>query len=464
MSKYGDELSIYATPERLSLSATNSSKSAYCRIKYEKEFFTRYRVADHQEGRNDQTSDNAENFTLTGQLLTKSLLSILRHRTIEKAVERCELSIVEGEAGNELGNEGQDGLESRLIVRLHCKHGVVKTHRLLLLTPTSLMAPGVPNNSNESRLTIGPKALKDMIEHFPVSKGVKADPQLVWSFGNDDVALKSLESSIDSRGKGQLSTELTISAEEFEVYAIDEPPTTIAFHLREFNATIAYADSMSLGMELRFTDPAAPLFIDVEGDCSEALFVISTSHVSSAGASASNHRRNVNTKKREREETPGQTTKIKRSMRVVQPSLAMERDQPNANPEPQSCAPSSTVCREFRQTDMPPPSSFPDDSSSMEKVQEPLFLPSSSQLSAVDEAVLRASGLEVGTMDELTEMLEGEGEEVVFGSTSQPPDLGQRCGFQGNGEDRFEIIDDTELGTTQSSYDRSKMFQPLFED
>lgn len=217
---------------------------------------------------------------------------------------------------------------------------------------------------------------------------------------------------------------------------------------------------MSLGMELRFTDPAAPLFIDVEGDCSEALFVISTSQVSSAGASASSHRRNVNAKKREREETPGKATKIKRPMRVVQASLAMERAQPNANPEPQSCAPSSTVCQEFRQTDMPPPSSFSGHSSSMEKAHEPLFLPSSSQLSAADEAVLRASGLEVGTMDELTEMLEGEGEEVVFGFTSQPPDLRQHC--EGNGEERFEIIDKTELEATQSSYDSSKVWATHF--
>jgi len=214
---------------------------------------------------------------------------------------------------------------------------------------------------------------------------------------------------------------------------------------------------MSLGMELRFTDPAAPLFIDVEGDCLEALFVISTSQVSSAGASASSHRRNVTTKKREREETLGKTTKIKRPMRVVQPSLAMERDQPNADPEPQSCVPSSTVCQESRQTDMPPPS-FPGHSPSTGKAHEPLFLPSSSQLSAADEAVLRASGLEVGTMDELTEMLEGEGEEVTFGFTSQPPDLGQRCGCQGNAEERFEIIDETELEATQSSYDSSKVW------
>lgn len=197
----------------------------------------------------------------------------MKHRTVEKAVERCELSIVEGvqPENDQSTDEDRDSLESKLIVRMHCKHGiynlwtsrrlvfeafagVVKTHRLLLQTQTSLMAPGAPDSSNESHLTIGPRALKDMIEHFPLSKGAKSDPQLVWSFGDSEVDLKSLESSIDSRGlflltsfmvnerqcfqgKGQLSTELTISADEFDVYDVHSTPTTIAFHLREFNVS-----------------------------------------------------------------------------------------------------------------------------------------------------------------------------------------------------------------------------------
>lgn len=36
-------------------------------------------------------------------------------------------------------------------------------------------------------------------------------------------------------GRAQLATELTISADEFDLYEIAEPPITIAFHLREFN-------------------------------------------------------------------------------------------------------------------------------------------------------------------------------------------------------------------------------------
>jgi hypothetical protein len=132
--------------------------------------------------------------------------------------------------------------------------GVTKTHRLPLLTPTALMAPGSPDATNESNLTIGPKAIKDMIDHFPLAKGAKSDPQLIWSFGESEVELRSLESSFDPKGmlvsrvfhchpysshigKGQLATELTISSEEFDVYNIYAAPTTIAFHLREFNVS-----------------------------------------------------------------------------------------------------------------------------------------------------------------------------------------------------------------------------------
>lgn len=97
-----------------------------------------------------------------------------------------------------------------------------------------------------------------MIDHFPVAKGGKSDPQLIWNFGPAEVQLKSWETSLDSKGqlfqknsmlleltsacpysgKAQLSTELTISKEEFDVYDLYSPPITIAFHLREFNVSL----------------------------------------------------------------------------------------------------------------------------------------------------------------------------------------------------------------------------------
>ncbi|KAG1876073.1 Rad9/Ddc1 [Suillus tomentosus] len=256
------------------------------------EFFSRYKFRD------GAAQDDVQD--VKGQFLAKTFLSIIKHRTIEKTLERCEFIIVEATDLYDQNepDEDQDTLESRLIIRLHCKHGIVKTHRLQLLVPTSLLSPGTSDPSTESHLTIGPRAIKDITEHFPNARGAKGNPQLVWTFGDTDVEVKSLESSIDTRGKAQLSTELTISADEFDVYDVYATPTIISFHLREFNAIIAFAESMGLCLDLRFTDSVAPLFIDVESEESECLFVISTSQYGGSAAPPSSNSTQHNTHKR----------------------------------------------------------------------------------------------------------------------------------------------------------------------
>ncbi|KAJ7045466.1 Rad9-domain-containing protein [Mycena alexandri] len=458
LSRYGEDLAIYATPDSISLSTTNSSKSAYSRFKYGRQFFSKYSVTSS----GGSHPDEEEEVAVSGQLLTKSLLSILRHRTVEKSVERCELSIVNGGA-QDTADEDQDGLESKLIVRLHCKHGVVKTHRLLLLTLTSFLAPGVPDAANESHLTVGPRAIRDMIEHFPVPKGVRSDPQLIWNFGESEVEVKSFESSLDSKGRMQLSTELSISAEEFDLYDVYSTPTTIAFHLREFNATIAFAESMSLALEIRFTDPAAPLFIDVEGDNADTLFVISTSQVPGAPMPS---QVSTNTKKREREETPRDFARIKKPMKAVQATDAASFAQADRSARSQSTSRTAAS--------MPPPPvpdrSFRSQHETFEaqmtpvasRVREPLFLPTSSQplsqLSAADEQVIRGTGLGIEDMnaEELAMMLEGEGEEVAF-------DTGSQVSTRPKVETESDA-DDMEFEPTQSSEDQARGFQPLFED
>lgn len=127
---------------------------------------------------------------------------------------RCDLNLIEGDTPSQ-EDEDHDTLESKLVVRLHCKHGetppnchhsplkrtagVIKTHRLLLSTPTTLMAPGVPDTAEESFLTVGPRPIRDIIEHFPPARG-KSDPQVVWSFGESEIEVRSWDSSGDARG------------------------------------------------------------------------------------------------------------------------------------------------------------------------------------------------------------------------------------------------------------------------
>ncbi len=77
--------------------------------------------------------------------------------------------------------------------------GVVKTHRLALNQPNSLV-PNMSEQALESRLVVGPKALKNLLDHFPFSRGSKSDPQLIWNFWDEEVQLRSWEPSGDTKG------------------------------------------------------------------------------------------------------------------------------------------------------------------------------------------------------------------------------------------------------------------------
>ena len=96
--------------------------------------------------------------------------------------------------------ENEDAFESRLIVRLHCKHGIVKTHRLLLNTPSVDGIPNMEQEGVENHIAIQANTIKEVIEHFPNTRGPKNDPELIWWFGRDDVRIRSMEKGIDVKG------------------------------------------------------------------------------------------------------------------------------------------------------------------------------------------------------------------------------------------------------------------------
>jgi hypothetical protein len=77
--------------------------------------------------------------------------------------------------------------------------GVIKTHRLLLNEPESLVAPSVPESDEVSHITLPARTIKDMLDHFPASRG-SGDPQLVWTFDAMEVLVRSFEMGAESRG------------------------------------------------------------------------------------------------------------------------------------------------------------------------------------------------------------------------------------------------------------------------
>ena len=247
---------------------------------------------------------------------------------------------------------------------------------------------------------------------------------------------------------------------------------------------------MTLPLDLHFTDPVSPLFIDIEGDNFESLFVISTSQViananSSVQSQSTTGQRhdNVN-RKRVREDdsdnpNDADNQNIPKSRptekeRIKKPMKAVKRLGPTSVAHAQAHASTSSRPGTVRGS-MPPPSSIPFRPLSQTPVfshhngdnhrRDPLFLPGS-QLSTADEEAIRDSGLGIENMgaDELEALLEGDGEEVGFdfGSQrmlSQPGIEGLADGNEGDamqededrgGGDSFDVIEDMELEATQA--------------
>ena len=68
LSRYGDEMYIFASAEYLILSATNTAETSYCRFQYSRMFFSRYNLG--QKGSN-RPGGSQEPDGVSGQVLTK---------------------------------------------------------------------------------------------------------------------------------------------------------------------------------------------------------------------------------------------------------------------------------------------------------------------------------------------------------------------------------------------------------
>jgi cell cycle checkpoint control protein RAD9A len=250
---------------------------------------------------------------------------------------------------------------------------------------------------------------------------------------------------------------------------------------------------MALNLDLHFTDPASPLFIDIEGDNSEILFVIApvqlapNANIPSQAQSAME--RSVNSKRAREEDSAngdggeGSNTRtstprfrLAERERVRKPMKAVHRVDPASIAH--AGAISSTLSRpKTVHGSMAPPASIPlrplsqtpifsQSHRNVSNGRDPLFLPGS-QLSAADEEAIRGSGLGIESMgaDELEALLEGDGEEVAFDFGSQRAmsqvtsgDFDGAIGGDeddpmdeegpGNG-DGFDVIEEMELEPTQ---------------
>lgn len=73
--------------------------------------------------------------------------------------------------------------------------GVTKTHRLLLQANAAFLSPRLPEDAILSRITVTSRAVKDLLEHLTGARANKQDARLIWTFGDVEVRVKSLNAT-----------------------------------------------------------------------------------------------------------------------------------------------------------------------------------------------------------------------------------------------------------------------------
>ncbi|PWN51835.1 hypothetical protein IE53DRAFT_361271 [Violaceomyces palustris] len=254
LSKFGDNFWLQASRQddtsfQLRISIINSSNSAFCMFTFSQEFFILSKL---------EKKDRLE-----CQLLLKSVLSVLK--ISGKTVEKCELDLID------------DSEECRLVIRLHCQHGVLKTHKLTYEQKRGLLPTADPNPPN--LLVIRAEAAHEWVEHF-LSSG-KNGEITIWCDDKFCVVKSKDEDgyTVGSDGKGQIrrsiQTEVRVDIQDFETYEISNE-SCLCFSLKEFRATIVLAEQLGRPLEISFSDGEAPLFVRIHQEAVEAEFVIAT--------------------------------------------------------------------------------------------------------------------------------------------------------------------------------------------
>ncbi|XP_067388120.1 cell cycle checkpoint control protein RAD9A [Emydura macquarii macquarii] len=246
LSRIGDELYVEPTEDGLSLRAVNSSRSAYACFLFAPLFFQLY-----EEGSRDPCGE-----TFRCKVLMKSFLGVFRSLPLlEKTVEKCLISL--------------NPRASRLVVQLHCKYGVTKTHNLSFQECELLQA--IFNKEQCANTLRAPaRVLVDAVVHFPVTLAEV-------TLGVSPAGKVSFRNYLDGETEPSrtMMTELSLSEDEFQDVQVQQL-SHITFCLKEFRALLSFAESSNLPLNIHFDSPGRPAIFTLSDPLLEVHLVLAT--------------------------------------------------------------------------------------------------------------------------------------------------------------------------------------------
>ncbi|XP_050192529.1 cell cycle checkpoint control protein RAD9A isoform X2 [Myiozetetes cayanensis] len=186
----------------------------------------------------------------------KSFLGVFRSLpSLEKSVGKCLILL--------------KPRTSRLVLQLHCKYGVTKTHNLAFQECERLQA--VFNTQHcSSRLCAPARVLADAVVHFP--------PTLAEvTLGTGPGGKISLRNYVEDEAElsKMMVTELWLAEDEFQSVIVS-PGSHITFCLKEFRGLLTFAEASNLLLTISFDEPGRPVIFTLDDTVLEVHLVLAT--------------------------------------------------------------------------------------------------------------------------------------------------------------------------------------------
>ncbi|USW55724.1 hypothetical protein Slin15195_G090430 [Septoria linicola] len=272
LAKFGDAVSIEARSDKFTLTALNSSRTAYASFTLEARAF----FLDYDFDANSQAS-GGDRFTC--QLYNKALQSVFKGRIgdirrPETGIDRCDVSI----------QDGEDNAECRFIIKMLLKHGMTKTFRLTYES-VEVMHALFDKTSATQGFRISSRILREYSEHF----GPKTEQLDMVAQEGKVVFTSFTEKSTDSKEmlRQPLETAIAIHTEDFEDFHMQED-LHITINVNDFRAIAVHAETLRGPVTARFSHPNRPLQFEYQNFGVHSEFTLMTTGDRRAGSSAPN--------------------------------------------------------------------------------------------------------------------------------------------------------------------------------
>ncbi|KIW66335.1 hypothetical protein, variant [Phialophora macrospora] len=304
LAKFDEDVSLEATPQFLRFSSLNISKTAHAAFTLDSTFFTKYHFSVGAR----TASGPALQKQWSCKIQNRALLSIFKRRLGDRDKEEC-----------------------RLVFRLNCRQGVIKTYRLSY-EPGEIMHAAFDKLGSTNYWTASSRTLRDVVEYF----GPKTD-QLDWYFQNGKVTFTSYTEKIQAGReilKQPMHTSVAVERKDFIDFDVQEG-LHIGTMVKDFRSIIAHAETMRTPVTARYSRGNRPMQISYGEGGLAAEFTLMTRGSTNVPSNASN----ASTRS-----TPARDLSMRPASRNSETRAATPG---NVQPSPQ---PASGVG-----TDMPPP-------------------------------------------------------------------------------------------------------------